>query len=346
MNFREENNFKYCTSIDDCIEYYKTEYIKNHSECLLKESTNTITCALASVLRHQLLISKIPTFHKIAEINPDLNLGLSEQINQSHYDNYKICEDASVKSIIDKSVKWISDLKFIASLFANFIVSKRCEEQLQMIPLQTPFFTKIIATVCGRGTDSYFQNKFKYFAKEVNMKYYLPWMTNVSQILEHVKIEMKTVSNTKISSGFEKKTKTMITWILLDFFNKQNESFEYTVLWKKIIYDMAGVVYEYITHIKEHIEFQKIQIKNNIDIKYLELPFENLFKYSKSITPYNSTSFKKKELHQLIPVLYYLQFYCNYTLLSDSYRKPLNKCIRRPLNKLQKLQRTFVVVQN
>ena len=133
-------------------------------------------------------------------------------------------------------VQWTSDLKCLASTFSNYLWSRIIADDswhLDNIPeINDVYHTNLLNAVTGKK--SCFSQYFDEFAMKYKIKYYIPWMTNTSQIICHIKNEMTTMAKNNITLNFERRMKSTIRWRVLNFLYEIDE-FNIHVQWKHIL---------------------------------------------------------------------------------------------------------------
>ena len=179
-----------------------------------KVSTQTVTCALDNVINNnsESLRSNTTDKIKVSEIKNTTYVS-DDSVDLSHYTNYEINDD--FRNNLQTIIKWTSDLKFISSMFNNYLWKQIFDNNLDMPEINDTFFTKLFNTVVGKKNAPY-QDIFNEFAQIVKIGQYIPWISNTSQIICHIKNEMTTCFKNNIILNFEKRVKSMIRWRLLN----------------------------------------------------------------------------------------------------------------------------------
>ena len=185
----------------------KSELKKRFPDIKLIESTLTVNCALENVIRKECTMKslKIETLRRTT-------VDERKMVDLSFYSEYTFTTDFMEN--IQVIVRWVSDLKMIASSFNSYLWMKIYDDQLEIPEINDKFFTLLFQTVRGQRTQ--YAEYFDQFIEINSIGYYFPWLSGVSQILCHVKNEMTTVALNNIILNFTSRMKANIRWRLCD----------------------------------------------------------------------------------------------------------------------------------
>ena len=87
---------------------------------------------------------------------------------------YEVGDD--FKTNIDTFVERISDLKFIGSMFNNYVLKHLMENDLPIPEIEETMFTPIFNAVAGKK--SIYSEQFDEFSKINKIGYYIPWISD------------------------------------------------------------------------------------------------------------------------------------------------------------------------
>jgi len=196
----------------------------------------TINCPFEKLYNYNCLVTKPPHIKKITETAYTDD----DKINMEFINEY------------NTSLKFVS---FETSI--NNVIKYKYSSHPE---INDSFFTKLFQTVCGKKTE--YSAVFDKFIKQYKLPYYLPHMSNISQILSAVKNEMTVVTNNNIKLNFKNRTVQTIKWRLLDFLVKQ-DNFKENKKWNIYLQKITQLIYGYLSGCKDTI-FTDISTANKM----------------------------------------------------------------------------------
>ncbi len=122
----------------------------------------------------------------------------------------------TLTDVIDHSCECVSGLKVRASLFILWYVYDCLENQKDPPIINTKLFTQAFSAIRGDKKKTPLQEQYPRYKKEVGISDDFHQVAQLSQILEHTKIEMMTVYKTCISVNFRKRIHSVLRWELFD----------------------------------------------------------------------------------------------------------------------------------
>ena len=157
----------------------------------------------------------------------------------------------------------------LSSTFNNYLWQRLIDDGIELPEINDVFFTNLFNAVCGKT--SKYSKYFDEFATAFKMKYYLPWMSNTSQVICALKNEMTTVTKNNIILNFNNRALSTIRWRVLDKMNILCKSpFDKLKKWKNCIQDLTDVMYEYIFRKSSILDTENAinKVKCNFDIEF------------------------------------------------------------------------------
>jgi len=208
----------------------------------VKKHTSTVNCPLDHLIVKNAFVTKMPIATELKHTVYNGESVVSTPFFSYYNRSKNIC---TFKTAINEIVEWTSDLKAFASTFNNYLWQKLVDDDVELPEINDVFFTNLLNAVSGKKSN--YSEYFDQFAKLYQIKYYIPWMSNTSQIITYLKTEMVTVTKNNIILNFRNRCLSTIRWRILDLLSS-NSSFRKVSNWKICLQQITDEIFNYVVN--------------------------------------------------------------------------------------------------
>lgn len=133
----------------------------------------------------------------------------------------------------------------LVSSFNNFRWTRIIENGDTVMEINDVFFTQVFNAVSG-GKSCY-SKYFDEFAIKFKIGYYLPWLSNTSQIICHINF-LDNCNQERDTINFKNRLPSTLRWRLLDALSRNKSCTNLKSKWMCCLQELVGYVYNYLTN--------------------------------------------------------------------------------------------------